>query len=280
MTEELSPPPGSFPALSSLDLSREHLAALSQQGSIVAEGPQKRYHKLRFVFRGERLSRYVGCKAGFLEQVRRELATLQNGLAVRRSLRRLGRQARLCHRETKACLQPVLAETGHYYHGREIRKRRTNQDNRNSSCPSQKFSLRSVIMDDRHKKHEDALINRRTHNSERAPTSAADRHRERITDLAMSASDLEDHRQAVFRYATAKFLGMSTSVAQQVEDELREQKMTIRELRKYALPVLTCMGTLAKQALRCAQLDRDYGSAPDRKHEPQLSLPRSDSGES
>lgn len=135
-------------------------------------------------------------------------------------------------------------------------------------------------MDDRHKKHEDALINRRTHNSERAPTSAADRHRERITDLAMSASDLEDHRQAVFRYATAKFLGMSTSVAQQVEDELREQKMTIRELRKYALPVLTCMGTLAKQALRCAQLDRDYGSAPDRKHEPQLSLPRSDSGES
>lgn len=218
MTEEESQPTGSFPALSSLGLSREQLGALTRQGSLSADtlASQKRYYKLRFTFQGKRQVRYLGANLAFVEQVRRELTSLQESLKVHRRLRRLAHRARSCLRETKACLEPVLAETGHYYHGREIRKRRqTNRPNINRCHSSHEYYLRKKIMDDRHKPQEDAL-SRRPQNSPAASSSPLDRHRERLQELFTSALDLKDPRQIAARCGMAQLFSVSSEVANQV----------------------------------------------------------------
>jgi len=121
-----------FPALTSLALGRDELAALAKQGSLHAENSSqgKRYFRLRFRMGAKQHVRYVGNHPEFVDRVRRELRQLQARAKSRRQLRRLVRQARECLRRTKHQVTPWLPLAGLFFHGREIRR----QPKRGDAC--------------------------------------------------------------------------------------------------------------------------------------------------
>lgn len=114
-----------FPALASLALGEEHLAALAKQGCLRAEGAgqSKLYYKLRFRIGSKQHVRYVGNKPAFVEQVREELTRLQSRTNSCRRLHRLIQEANECLRRTKHQLKPLLPLAGRCFYGREIRRR-------------------------------------------------------------------------------------------------------------------------------------------------------------
>lgn len=119
-------------------------------------------------------------------------------------------------------------------------------------------------MDDGRKPSEDPLANPRPQSLARKPSTMSVRHRERLDDLARTALDCKDPRQAVVRYAMAKSFGMAAWVAENLE---HIRPMAIREFRKNVLPILSTAAALTKQGARCAQIDREYDQAPERNDE-------------
>ncbi|MEI8376442.1 MAG: hypothetical protein WCJ35_26800 [Planctomycetota bacterium] len=120
----------SYPALASLGLGGEDLAALAKQGNLHAEEPGqgKRYAKLRFRVGRKQCVRYVGNNPEFTDRVRRELARLQAPAKSCRRLQRLVREANACLQRTKQQLKPLIRLAGYGFHGREIRRRREQSD--------------------------------------------------------------------------------------------------------------------------------------------------------
>ena len=121
-----------FPALTSLGVTGDDLAALARQGTLRAEqsSPGKYYYKLRFRVGSKQQVRYVGNQPGFVEQVRGELTRLQMRRRSNRQLHRLLREANECLRQTKRRLKPVLSRAGLCFYGREIRR----QSGRDGTC--------------------------------------------------------------------------------------------------------------------------------------------------
>lgn len=115
------------PALNALGLDRTQLASLARQGTLRAEGLDKRTFKLRFRHQGRRVVRYVGIDPDLVARVEAELNELQAELRIGREARRVTRRAREYLREIKSCLTPALAELGFHYHGNEIRRRSTDK---------------------------------------------------------------------------------------------------------------------------------------------------------
>ncbi len=115
-----------FPALASLALSGEHLAALAKQGTLRAEGfgRDKRYYKLRFRMGSQQHVRYVGINPKFVEQVQRELTRLQTRARSCQQLHRLIREANECLRRTKHQLKHLPPLADRCFYGREIRRQR------------------------------------------------------------------------------------------------------------------------------------------------------------
>ena len=132
MSPESKPKIASFPALASLALSREQLAALARQGSLYAETSRqgKHYYKLRFRVGAKQHVRYVGSSPQFIALVQAEVAQLQARTRSASQLQRLIREANECLRRTKRQLQPLLPLAGRCFHGREIRRR----PGRNGTC--------------------------------------------------------------------------------------------------------------------------------------------------
>jgi len=120
----------SFPALSSLGLGGEHLAALARQGTLHATGSPsgKQCFTLRFRMDAQQQVRYVGTRPEFAARVRWELEQLQARTRVTRELKRLIREARKRLRETKHRLEPLLPLAGRCFYGREIRPRPGHRD--------------------------------------------------------------------------------------------------------------------------------------------------------
>ena len=116
--------PQSFPALRQLGLADADLAVLQRQGFVAAEGRKPTRYKLRYRRDGRQRIRYLGSQAEFVAQVRRELSQLQSPMRQARALRRSLRTASRALRKAKRSLLPVLAATGHAYHGLIIRRRR------------------------------------------------------------------------------------------------------------------------------------------------------------
>jgi hypothetical protein len=119
-----------FPALASLALGKEHLAALAKQGNLRADhsSPGRRYYKLRFRMNSKQCVRYVGNNPKFVDQVQRELIRLQATTKSRQQLHRLIREANECLRRTKHQLKPLLLLAGRHFHGREIRRQPRHDD--------------------------------------------------------------------------------------------------------------------------------------------------------
>jgi hypothetical protein len=125
-----------FPALASLGLGGEHLAALARQGSLHAEDSSRGEpcYKLRFRMGSKQHVRYVGSSPGFVAQVQRELTRLQADTRSAQQLRRLIREANECLRRTKHQLKPLLPLAGRCFHGREIRRRPPGQNDMRAVC--------------------------------------------------------------------------------------------------------------------------------------------------
>jgi hypothetical protein len=138
---------------------------------------------------------------------------------------------------------------------------------------SQNPYKRSRIMDDRNKVQIDSVGGRRPQETLNKSSGMTARHQERIDDLARSALECADQRQAVLRFAMAKSFGMGALVSEKVEHVLRVGPMTIREFRKHVVPMLSTAANLFKQGARCAQIDREYDQMIDREGEGPPLLP-------
>lgn len=125
MQKKASAPKTLFPALASLGLSREHMAALASQGIICLEsqGRGRVCAKLRFRFQKRQIVRYIGTNRGFVETVRTELSQLQAKARCGRRMRRRYREGRQAVRNIiKPKLAPVLADLGYRLRGLTIRE--------------------------------------------------------------------------------------------------------------------------------------------------------------
>lgn len=116
-----------LPGLSRLGLSHADLEELKSQGFVGAQSrePSRPCFVLRFRSGGRQKVRYIGTDPVRAEQIRRELAALQEERKHELELGRLTRQARRMLRETKVALEPVLNATGYIFHGRAIRRPRS-----------------------------------------------------------------------------------------------------------------------------------------------------------
>jgi hypothetical protein len=266
-----------FPALKSLGLNQCQFDALRRQGSLCGEGVGKRRFKLRFRCDGARVVRYIGVDLQFVADVRHELEELQHEARARRRARRTLRTSRACLRKSKAYLTPVLVASGYHFRGHEIRRKRTDkQIDREGSLLFQGRNIRKMIMDDLSKPQQTPRVARNSQELRGKPAAMASRHQERIDDLARSALDCEDPRQAVLRYTMAKSCSMGAVVVDNVETVLRGCPMSLREFRKNIVPLLSTAANLFKQGARCAQIDREYDQTTEKNGD---SLPLLPGGE-
>jgi hypothetical protein len=275
----------SFPALASMGLNKEHLAALAKQGNLRAEstGRGNRYYKLRFRIGSQQQVRYVGNDRAFVDQVERELICLQKGTKTRRRVRRLTRTAKSRLRETRRCLEPVLANAGFYFHGREVR-RRPRSDGGTSNCKGESLGtyFRSNIMDDRQKNAEQLVAperERRAIADKSAPT--ADRRRKRLRDLYESALEVSDPLRSSVQTASAELFEVASLLTDAIKDEFAVRKPNFREIQKYALPVISTLSLVHRQATRYVQLAQNEASRLNagQRSEPRRQLPNEEPGE-
>lgn len=275
----------SFPALASLALGKEHLAALAKQGNLRAEsaGQGNRYYKLRFRLGLQQHVRYVGNNSVFVDQVERELMELQKGSKSRRRLRRLSRKAKTCLRETKRRLEPMLANVGFYFHGREVRRRPSSQEGMaNCIDVSHGACTRREIMDDRQENAEKPVAAERAR-SVAADTSppTADRRSERLGDLYVAALNEPDPYRSSVRTASAELFEVASLLTDAVKNEFRVHKPALREIQRYALPVISTVSLLHRQATRYVQLDQNWTSRRNagQRSESRRQLPNHEPGE-
>jgi hypothetical protein len=128
-----------------------------------------------------------------------------------------------------------------------------------------------MVMDDRKKLFEQLPANG---GAKAAPQDAITaRYRKRLDDVVESGVGCDDARQAIVRCAMAQLLGVSAVITSNIENDLRERPMSIRELRKHVVPVLQCVNALTKRGTQCAQLDREYDPTPGDAGERRASLP-------
>lgn len=243
MTEEAWTYPARYPALATL-VSCQELEAMTRQGTVVAERfeAHKCRFKLRFRFQGRQKVRYIGIDSAFAERVRSELASLQHAHRSCRAFRNAARRARVRCRETKKELEPILAGTEFYFYGWEVRRSRNIR--KSVETHSQKRLVMEDIRDDDERHEVDG--------------EAGGGLRKQLNAVIATAIELENPRQAVARFATAKLMAVTAELADDVESRLRENPLTLRELRKDAAPILHCLAAISRQAARFAQLDRDF----------------------
>lgn len=117
-------------------------------------------------------------------------------------------------------------------------------------------------MDDQKKPQVEALPSIRKEGPLGKLPATAVRHQERMDELANSALDCKDVRQAAVRFAMAQAFEMAALVGHQVHRGLAVP-LTFKEFRKSVLPMLSTAATLIKQGARCAQIDRAYEQADD-----------------
>jgi hypothetical protein len=119
-------PPGlENSVLARLRLSSQELAALKEQGFVAADKQgENRYYKLRFRQGSKQCVRYLGSDPILAEQVRQELAILQDWRICRRVLKKLCRSAGRLLRSGKRDLEAALAEAGFAFHGLALRQKR------------------------------------------------------------------------------------------------------------------------------------------------------------
>lgn len=117
-------------SLADLKLTPKDLAALAQQGFVVAEYREGRgpFFKLRFRRDGKQIVRYLGQSPDVAAAIRHELDVLRQDHQRLRRLLRWQAAARLAIRNSKAALQKHLGGTAYYYHGFAIRHRRPQKD--------------------------------------------------------------------------------------------------------------------------------------------------------
>jgi hypothetical protein len=115
------------PALATLGLSGEELAALTKQGFVCAEyrGHGRMRYKLRFRIGAKQHVRYLGTAPEFVDQARTELGQLQQRALQHRELKRLVRMAKHKLRTAKHQLEPLLHNAGFVFHGLSVRKPRS-----------------------------------------------------------------------------------------------------------------------------------------------------------
>jgi len=115
------------PAIASLGMSAEEIAALRHRGFVCRERRSGglAYGKLRYRVRGKQRVKYLGKNEAFLRQVEEELLQLQAHNRLDRTLRHLTNEANRVLHSLKARVEPVLDERGYVFHGRAVRKPRT-----------------------------------------------------------------------------------------------------------------------------------------------------------
>jgi len=168
-------------------------------------------------------------------------------------------------------LAPALTESGYHYYGHEIRRRRTDkQEPLDRKRQVLRNTTENTIMDDHQNPRVETLPSVRKQSLPGKAPATALRHQERIDELANSALDCKDVRQAVVQFAMAQSFEMAAIVGQQVQRGLAVP-LTVREFRKNILPMLSTAATLIKQGARCAQIDREYEQASDGDDRPSRS---------
>jgi hypothetical protein len=112
------------PHLVELGLSPDEIQALSRQG-FIRRALRGRNEVFRLCYRvgGKQRSRYV--PATRAAAVAADLARLQEGEKARRALRQLARTARQTLRQRKDLLHGLVEKSGFYFHGNQVRRRRT-----------------------------------------------------------------------------------------------------------------------------------------------------------
>lgn len=266
MPEDLQRQARPFPALSSLALNREHLAALAEQGSLRAEeyAHGRRYFKLRFRLGSKQHVRYVGNDPVFVEQIERELAELQTAAKAARQLRRLTRAAKSCLRTTKRCLAPLLPLAGCRFHGREIRgapKCRSVSVDCKETLPLASF--RRMVMDDDYDPEESVNANQtQPSTAARNTPKPVDQRNERIRELHASVLEVSDPLRAGIRIATADLLEISSLMGSAIKAALIAGKTDLRGIER-AMPAINSLTLVHRQTTRYVQLDRDWVAEND-----------------
>ena len=114
-----------LPHLRLLNLPERELAALRTQGFVSAERRrQNLVFKLRYRLDGRQHVRFLGDDERRAHAVRDELLLLQHDVQEKRRFTALRIRTTRVLKECKAASQGFLGETGYYFHGLAIRKRR------------------------------------------------------------------------------------------------------------------------------------------------------------
>lgn len=249
-------------ALASLGLGDEEWVALAGQGAVIADrsGPGKGRHKLRFRLEGRQRVRYLGGAGEFVEQVRQELAVLQQPTQARRHRCRLLRGARACLRETKQQAEPVFAQYGYRFRGREIRRvrrRQSGEQNRDRRTLDTQWRTTSMegFSNERRGSGDGIDGNKNT-----AGRGGGDQFQEELNELRQSAREKTEPMQKVARCAAADLLEVASLIGDAIKDEFKARRPDFREARD-TMPTIKGWSSLHRQAYRFAKLDHEYSKA-------------------
>jgi hypothetical protein len=110
--------------LAALGLSKLQLAALRRQGFVFLDRTRDRW-KLRFRFDGRQTVRCLGTDPVRAEKLAAELREWQQPRRLTVAVRRLAKQASSIVRDRQQRLAGLVASRGFYFHGHEIRQRRS-----------------------------------------------------------------------------------------------------------------------------------------------------------
>lgn len=112
--------------LAALGLSRAELAALTDQGCVIAErrGASTSVFKLRFRLGGRQKTKYLGSDAAAAARIGQALAAWQAPRQRDRRLRCCAAKGRALLRDVKRRLEGSLQAAGFKFHGRAIRRPR------------------------------------------------------------------------------------------------------------------------------------------------------------
>jgi hypothetical protein len=108
-------------------LSPAELAALARQGSVSLDRPARGRPraKLRFRYQGKQRVVYIGVNAALAAEIAAELRRRQQKTQGLRGVRAAARQCRQWRREYRREVARLLGECGYYFHGYELRLRRS-----------------------------------------------------------------------------------------------------------------------------------------------------------
>ena len=115
------------PAIATLGLSAEEIDALRHQGFVCRDvrGRGRSYGKLRFRFNGKQRVKYLGADEAFVRRVEQELLAMQGTSQLNRMLACLTREAKQMLQSVKPKVESALNDQGFVFHGRAVRKLRT-----------------------------------------------------------------------------------------------------------------------------------------------------------